>query len=95
MIEWAAAGLAPDSFWRQTPRSFAAIMEGRARAAKRNFELALSQAWHTEAFAREKRLKKLAEYLEGPPKARTADEILDAFLMFQALGAPMTIREVN
>lgn len=84
----------PGEFWVQTPRSFVAILDGRSRAAKQDYELAVAQAWHTEAFARTKRLKRLIDYLKEP-KAQTPEEILAAFRSFQSHGAPMEIEQLE
>lgn len=71
-------------------------MEGRARAAKDAFDLAVSQAWHGEVFARQKKLKDLSDYLsskadEGPV---APEVVLDAMLTLQAAGVPMNIKKV-
>ncbi len=71
-------------------------MEGRSLAAVRRYEASLAQAWHTEAFAREKRLKPLAKYLSSN-KAKPAQgptEMLATLREIQSRGAPMTIRKV-
>jgi hypothetical protein len=72
-------------------------MEGAARRQKREFELAIIGAWHTEAFARAKRLKNLSEYLADKPtrKAQTPDEMFAALQQLKAAGAPMNIRQIN
>jgi hypothetical protein len=95
--EWIAAGLHPDSFWKQTPRSFVAVMDGAARRQKREFDLMVSGAWHAEAFARTKQLKQLSDYTGTKPvrKAQTPDEMLAALQMMKAGGAPLSIRELN
>lgn len=72
-------------------------MEGRARAAKDAFELALSQAWHGEVFARQNKLKQLSQYL---PREDGADPVqpevvLDAMMTLQAAGVPMQIKRVG
>lgn len=76
---------------------FIAIMEGRAHAAVQEFELAVSQAWHTEVFARQKKLKDLDQYL--PKKAEAGpvapELVLDAMLTLQAAGVPINIRKVE
>ncbi len=70
-------------------------MDGRARAAKRKIEASLSQAWHTEAFARTKKLPRLHDLFGEKPKAQTPTEILEAFRTFQRHGAPMKITRIN
>jgi hypothetical protein len=82
-------------FWDQTPRSFVAIMDGRARAAKREADAAISLAWHIEAFARQKRLKPLREMLGIKPKAQTPDEMLAVFKAIAGKGVPMNFKQLN
>lgn len=95
MIEWVAAGLNPEDFWVQTPRSFVAIMEGVSRRAKRESDAKLSLAWHIEAFARQKRLKPLNQLLGIKPKAQSTDEMLAVFQAFVARGVPMNIKKLH
>jgi hypothetical protein len=92
-----SAGLDPAEFWKQTPKSFVAVMEGAARRHRRDFELAITGAWHAEAFARQKRLKGLADYIGEKPKRRkqSPEEMFAILSQFQAGGAPIDIREVN
>jgi hypothetical protein len=87
--------LPPSEFWEQTPRSFVAIMDARARAAKRESDAALSLAWHIEAFARQKRLKPLREMLGIKPKAQTTDEMLAVFRQIAGKGVPMNFKQIN
>lgn len=70
-------------------------MEGAALAAERRADLALFQAWHGEAFAREKRLKSLSKYTVRKPQKQGPEELLAAMREFQARGAKMTIRRVS
>jgi hypothetical protein len=71
-------------------------MEGRARAAQHEYEIALTQAWHGEVFARQKKLKRLSEYLPSEnSNAVQPEAILDAMLTMQAHGVPMTVRRVT
>lgn len=83
----------------QSPRSFVAIMEGAARAAKRKHEGELSLAWHSAAFgaaAQCGKLKKLDHYLpKRPSRPQTASEMLGVLREFQARGAKMNIQRVN
>lgn len=70
-------------------------MEGRARAAVRRYEGDIALAWHTEAFAREKRLKPLAKYLsatKGKP-AQGPAEMLATLRELKARGVAMKIRK--
>lgn len=55
----------------------------------------LSQAWHTEAFARQKRLKPLRELLGVKPKAQTTDEMLAVFRAIAGRGVPMNFKHIN
>jgi hypothetical protein len=70
-------------------------MEGAANRHKREFELAITQAWHGEAFARTKLLKGLGDYLKRPKKAQTPDQMLAALKMYADGGAPLNIRTLN
>lgn len=68
-----ALGGASSEFWRQTPRSYIAIMEGMARAANRQVDLAIVNAWHTAVFglngyAGKLKGKALSDYLSGGSK---------------------------
>lgn len=89
-----SAGLEPESFWKQTPRSFVTIMEGRSRAAKTHYEQGLSLAWHVEAFARQKRLKPLEKYLRPASRRPTGGDMLATFKAFKKQGAAMTIKKL-
>ena len=73
----------PEAFWRQTPRTFVAIMKGRAAAAEQRHNEAMSTAWHVEAFARSKRLPKLKAILiardtSTGPQRQPPDALLGA-----------------
>jgi hypothetical protein len=72
-------------------------LEGRNHAAKRQHDMLIGQAWHTEAFAREKRLKPLAKYLSAsqPRSAQGSAEMLATLREIQARGAVMNIRKVE
>lgn len=73
-------------------------MEGRARAAKREAEQRLIQAYNGEAFAREKRLKPASHYLASlKPRGQRMHpaEQLTVFQELKDRGAPLTIRKVN
>lgn len=69
-------------------------MEGLSRAAKHQFELAVTNAWHGETFARTKRLKKLSTYLK-PKGSETPADMLGAFKAFRHAGLPINIRKLN
>lgn len=54
-------------------------MEGRIRASRRRFDELITLAWHTEAFARTKRLPPLAKVLRGEEKqvrAQTPEQMI-------------------
>lgn len=74
-------------------------MEGRARAATRDLEARISQAWHTEAFAREKKLKAFKTYIgqmqKKPSKARGGNALLGSMLEMKAKGVPIQIKRVK
>lgn len=76
-------------------------MEGRARAAKHEVDVAIATAWHGEAFARTKRLKRLSSYLEGDVRtkveapANDADGVLSLFKDMAAKGKDVKISRVN
>ena len=73
-------------------------MEAVSRRHKREFDLTVSGAWHAEAFARTKKLKKLSEYVGDKPKsvkATTPDEMFAVLQMMKAGGAPLNIRTIN
>ncbi len=78
-------GLAPGEFWSCTP--YATGLHAQAMGEERldRFRLAMSTAWHTEAFARTDRLPALAKVLDldkpAAPVRKTAamiDAILDS-----------------
>lgn len=76
-------------------------MEGAALAANRRTDANTILAYTALQFyglATKGKLKPLKDYLIDKPKpkrAQTPEEMLAAFQMFVAGGAPMTIREVN
>lgn len=55
----------PEAFWRQTPRTFAAIMEGRIEAAKSAYNERMSLAWHVAvlSMSEPKRFPRLKDLL--------------------------------
>lgn len=68
-------------------------MKGRARAAEREIDMALFEAWHTAALTREKRLKPLAKYrVAKKAKAESPAEMLATLREIKARGAKMTIK---
>jgi len=74
-------------------------MEGAARHAQKQMDLAIVGAWHNEAFARTKRLNKLSSYLgnERPSGKSNHAKALAFFHGLKARGVPVKIskREIN
>jgi nitrate reductase assembly molybdenum cofactor insertion protein NarJ len=71
-------------------------MEGRSRAAKQQFDIAVAGAWHAEAFARQRRLKSLAKYMgRTTDQKQSGTQMLAMLQELSARGAPMTIRKVE
>ncbi|MEG3177053.1 hypothetical protein U1872_12495 [Sphingomonas sp. RB3P16] len=89
--------MSPDRFWTQSPRSFVAVMKGRAHAAKAAYENAIAAGYYSELFARQKKLKTLSAYLAPVDDAAPVapELVLDAMLTLQAQGVPMKIRKVE
>jgi hypothetical protein len=52
-------------------------------------------AWHVEAFAREKRLKPLKQYLSKPDVDQRATNLLGALRGMKRKGIPMTIERIH
>jgi hypothetical protein len=93
---WIEEGFQDEDFWRQTASSYSLAMEARANVRKRETERDLFIAWHTEAFAREKRLKPLAKYLSPSSQAgQSPKEMLSILKQFREKGANMNIRRVE
>lgn len=71
-------------------------MEGRAKLAERENDLAIGAAWYVERFRREKRLKPLGAYLTEakPKKPQTPKQMLAALRALNARGAGMTFKRV-
>lgn len=67
LTNWTAAGFAPDAFWGQTFATFNAAMLGAAKRRNDDQSYFIMGAWFGEYFAREKKVKKLTEYLPKPP----------------------------
>src|SRR5690606_21296106 len=59
--QWCEAGLEPETFWRQTPRTFGLIVGARMKG---NFDLATAAGWNAARFDRTKNIKALGEYLK-------------------------------
>ena len=71
---WCSEGLAPDLFWRVTPRVFTAVMFGRGQANKEAIARDAALAWQIENFARTKRLPPLAKVLADLDKPVAASD---------------------
>lgn len=67
LTHWTAGGLDPGLFWDQTFATFNAAMLGAAKRRSDDYAHAIAGAWWGELFAREKKVKPLAEYLPKPP----------------------------
>jgi hypothetical protein len=88
------------AFWKQTPRTFIAIMEARGRAAQRKLDQDISLAWHIMAIDRDNqrgRMKPLSKYITAirPVRQQSADEVAAIFLALKAKGKSVKIREVK
>jgi hypothetical protein len=73
-------------------------MEGMALAAKRQHELAISNAWHTAVFALSGyggKLKDLSEYQNKPSRNAKHAEAIAFFHALKARGVPVDISRVN
>jgi hypothetical protein len=73
-------------------------MEGMARAAKRESEMALFTAWHTAVFALTGyggKLKSFTEYLDRPERSTKHAEAIAFFHSLKARGVPVDISRVN
>lgn len=66
-MTWVDVGLAPDDFWRQTPRVVGLAIQGRVRAFEREQQGRAWLAWHTAALPNMKRFPRLTDLL-GPAK---------------------------
>jgi hypothetical protein len=71
-------------------------MEGAAMANRRAYDIAIAAAWHTEAFARTKKLPKLSSILteSGDKPKSVAAQALAFFHQMKAKGIPIEIRRV-
>ncbi len=92
LIQWVSLGGSPSEFWKQTPRSFIAIMEGMAKAANRQVDLAILGAWHTAIFGLngfdgKLKGKKLSDFLSAPEKKEVNTKSAQAIAFFNSLKA--------
>ena len=84
MTRWTAEGLDPEAFWRQTPRTFVAIMKGRAEAARASYNERMGLAWHIAALSLSdpKKFPKLGDLLieheDQTRRGQTPGEMLAA-----------------
>lgn len=89
------------AFWKQTPRTFIAIMEARVRAAQTKIEQDIALAWHVMAITRQNEGKRalvpLSKYLTAvrPVRQQTADEVAAIFQSLKAKGRSVHIEEVT
>lgn len=56
--------MTPDQFWSLTYAEFYAILQGFNRRQVQHRNELLYHAWHTEVFARQKQLPKLADIIQ-------------------------------
>lgn len=103
LIEWVKLGGSPSEFWRQTPKSYVAIMEGLAGAATRQLDLSIVTAWHAAVFALNGyagKLRPLSEFLSSKPGSRGDErpqnaEIIHFFQSLKASGVPVEVSRAN
>jgi hypothetical protein len=85
-------------FWRQTPASFRAVIDGVARRIRREERMALRQAYNTAAFnaltKTEGGLQPFDHYARPENRAPTAKRILATLRDAQSRGAKMRITAV-
>jgi hypothetical protein len=67
LTHWTAAGFDPEAFWDQNSATFNASMLGAEKRRTTDQSYFIMGAWMGEFFAREKKVKRLAEYLPKPP----------------------------
>lgn len=65
MVEWVAAGLRPDDFWRATPGIFAICMRGKSLEAERLDVQARASAFMIAALIRAQKLPDVEEWVSG------------------------------
>lgn len=94
---WVEAGFDPDSFWHQTPATYALTMKGVRRRMERESDAQVALAWQTGAFAaaaQAGKLKPLWHYIRKPMPVQKPSEMLSILREFQARGAGMTIKKI-
>lgn len=79
LVEWVGLGGSPAEFWKQTPKSYVAVMEGMAKAASREVDIAITTGWHAAIFALsgyagKLQGKSLSDYLISKPERPEKDE---------------------
>lgn len=91
MEQWTAGGLAPDAFWKQTPRTLDAVLSGLAEARLRQYELAMFTAWRTAAFMRAGKLPqrvpsiRRAKRDHTPDRPQSSEEVLSVMRQLMAM----------
>lgn len=91
---WVQAGFTPDTFWHQTPASFALSMKAVRKRLEREDDDRLVMAWQTAALcgaAQAGKLKPLKHYLRKPGPKQKQSDMLAILKEFQARGAGMKI----
>lgn len=94
---WIEAGFNPDSFWLQTPDTFALAMTGTRKRLEREAEAALRASWHTGAFAAAAQAGKLKPLKHYQAQRDAAQEPHEMLAMLKSMGARsnMTIKRVK
>ena len=87
--DWCSAGYDPDSFWRQTPRSYTSAMGGALDRLRRDGERDLALAHTVASFTRAKKLEPLERYLPARPKTRRGGDMLTALKSIAAATAEL------
>lgn len=90
---WVEAGFPPDTFWKQTQRSFSNSLTGVAKHR-------ITSAWHIgvmSGLAYAGKLRALEDYLPGPANEGTkgAAQALGFLFKLKRKGIPMTIEKIE
>lgn len=95
-MEWCAAGLDPEAFWKQTPRTYRTIMEGRRHAVQRRLEDLTFIAFQGERMARDKR-PKLKTFMNDlkPKSGFDGRDLLAHLRSIRRQGAPVKITRLK
>lgn len=70
-----AAGFAPETFWKITPRELKAHLDGASKRLAREHDARAWLAWHTAALPRAKKFPKLSDLqTKKPARQKTLAE---------------------